>query len=264
MKVFLLNNLRLNSEIAEIIGAHIGDGSMGKYKNGYIISFCGHPIEEKYYVKWVAQIYLKYFGVNPRIRKWSRILGFQIFSKEIFDFFLSLGIPSGRKNNIDIPISIKNSNKKVIASFLRGIFDTDGTIYFEKRKKLYYPRIQLKITENKLANSINTILKNKFGINSTLYSRKERINWKMSHFVEIRGKENLDKWLGEIGFRNIKNMSKVILWKKNINPQQPFDIRIKLLGGLGSTGPVSTLCQEAQHGRAADRGLKLLSSEKKL
>src|SRR4030043_26237 len=117
--------MKINSEIAELIGAHIGEGSMGLYKGRHIISFAGHPIEDKQYTEWVLDVYSKYFNVNPRLRKWSRILGFQIFSKEIFNFYKSLGIPPGRKLNIDIPSKIRNSDKQILAACIRGIFDTD-------------------------------------------------------------------------------------------------------------------------------------------
>ena len=86
-----------------------------------------------------------------------------------------------------------------------------------------------------MSKTVKNLLNKRFGISATLYSRKERDNWKTSYFVEIRGKESLDKWMKKIGFRNIKNTSKIELWKMNINPQQPFDIRIKLLNRAHSS-----------------------------
>jgi len=241
--VILLNTIKeLNPEIAELIGAHIGDGSMELYKGRYVVSFFGHPIEDENYVKRIAEIYSKYFGVSPRIRKWSGVIGFQICSKDIFDFISSLGIPSGKKDGVDIPELIKLSDKEIVSSCIRGIFDTDGTMYFEFKNRKYYPRIQLKITSEKVAKSVNILLNERFDIKSTLYFRKESPNRKMSYFVEIRGVEKLERWMEEIGFNNIKHLSKVELWKDNINPRQQFDIRIKLL-----KGPV------AQHGRAAHK-----------
>ena len=211
--------MKINQDLAELIGAHIGDGSMGFYQNHFIISFAGHPIKDKDYIDWIAQIYSKYFGIKPRIRKWSRALGFQIFSKEIFDFFKSMGIPSGKKLDIDIPTIIKKADKTVLASCIRGVFDTDGTMYFEPKKTIYYPRIQLKITSERLASTINHILNEEFQIKSTLYSRRERPNWKISYFVELRGVENLRKWLKLIGFRNNRHMKKVKLWNESLNLQ---------------------------------------------
>lgn len=224
--------IRVNEELAEMIGAHIGDGSMGFYRNHPVISFFGHPKEDREYVRWISTLYQKYFGIKANLRKWSKVIGFQIFSKDAYIFFKSLGIPSGRKNDINIPPLIKKSGNKILSSFIRGIFDTDGTVYFEKRNTGLYPRIQLKITSKNITNSLNEILNNIFEIKSTMYHRRERKNWKMSYFVEVRGRKNLEKWISLIGFRNIKNVSKIVLWMNNINPQQSFDIRIKLLKGL--------------------------------
>jgi len=239
--------IKINSELAELIGAHIGDGSMGFYRGHPVISFFGHPKEDIEYVKWILTIYRKYFGIKANLRKWSGIMGFQFFSKDVYKFFTSLGIPSGRKINVNIPFVIKNSNKKILASFIRGTFDTDGTVYFEKKKYGFYPRIQLKITSQNLAKNLTKVLNDSFRIRSTIYHRRERINWKISYFVEIRGRKNLEKWMKLIGFRNIKNISKVLLWMNNINPQQPFDIRIKILKGLR----LSWACKQFMPGGSA-------------
>ena len=216
-----------------MIGAHIGDGSMGFYQGHPVISFFGHPKEDKEYVNSILRIYEKYFGIKANLRKWSDVLGFQFFSKDVFNFLQSLNIPSGQKNNVEIPLVIKNSNEKILASFIRGVFDTDGTLYFERKNGKYYPRIQLKITSERIATQISEILNHKFEIKSTLYKRQERKNWKVSYFVEVRGVENLIRWMNKIGFRNIKNLSKVELWKRNLNPRLQFKSRIKVMKNLG-------------------------------
>ena len=74
---------KLNSIICEEIGAHIGDGSMGIYKGRYIFTFCGNPKKDMEYVKWVAKVYKEIYSVKPKIRFWSGVVGFQIFSKDI-------------------------------------------------------------------------------------------------------------------------------------------------------------------------------------
>ena len=227
--------VKINQDLAELVGAHIGDGSMGFYQGHPAISFVGHPEEDKEYINWILSRYNKYFYINSKLRKWSRVLGFQSFSRDAFNFLISLGIPSGKKNNIDIPENIKKSRKKILAACIRGIWDTDGTVYFEKTKRGLYPRLQLKITSRNLAESLYKILNESFNIKTTLHNRRERENWKISYFVETRGVKNLEMWLKDIGFRNIKHLSKIELWKRNINPRIPFEARLNIT----NEGPVS-------------------------
>jgi intein/homing endonuclease len=225
--------VKINAELAELIGAHIGDGSMGFYQGHPVISFFGHPVEDKEYVISILKIYEKYFGIKANLRKWSGVIGFQFFSKDVFNFFKSLNIPVGPKYNAAIPLIIINSNDRILASFIRGIFDTDGTLYFERKNGKYYPRIQLKITSKNVAMQILKILNNNFGVTTTLYKRKEKTNWKVSYFVETRGVKNLATWMEKIGFRNIKNLSKLILWHRDLNPKLQFSSRINLIKNLG-------------------------------
>lgn len=199
----------LSPLLCEEIGAHIGDGSMGVYKGRHIFSFCGNPLKDSEYVKWMASIYRKIYSLKPKIRFWSDIVGFQIFSKELISFKKSLGLPVGRKKDIDIPEKIKKASSKCISSCIRGIFDTDGTVYLENKNSRLYPRIQLKITSERLAKTIHSLLNKKFNIRTTLYCRKEREEWNTCHIVECRGRENLEKWMKCIGFRNLRNLNKV-------------------------------------------------------
>ncbi len=184
--------MKINAELAELIGAHIGDGSMGFYQGHPVISFFGHPVEDKEYVISILKLYEKYFGIKANLRQWSGVIGFQFFSKDVFNFFKSLDIPIGKKHNAEIPSIIMKSNKKILASFVRGIFDTDGTIYFERKNGKYYPRIQLKITAKSVAMQILEILNTNFEIRATLYKRRERSNWNVSYSVEVRRVKNLE------------------------------------------------------------------------
>lgn len=200
---------KLTPLLSEEIGAHIGDGSMGIYEGRYIFSFCGNPKKDMEYVKWMADIYRKIYSVKPKIRFWSGVMGFQIFSKDIVKFKKSLGLPLGRKKEINIPKKIIEASLRCIASCIRGIFDTDGTVYIENKNSKPYPRIQLKTTSKKLTKTIHNLLNKKFKIGATLHWRKEKDNWRTCYIVECRGKDNLEKWMKFIGFRNLRNLNKV-------------------------------------------------------
>jgi intein/homing endonuclease len=214
--------------LAEEIGAHIGDGSMGIYNGTHIVSFSGHPIDDKYYYKWLAWCYLKLFGIKVNLRCWSGAYGFQAISRDLVKFKCYIGLPLGPKININIPPVIQESeNRKIISASIRGIFDTDGTLYFENRKSCLYPRIQLKVSSKPLTKTVKEILIKRFNLRATSYNNVEK--GRRYYFVEIRGKENLMKWIKLIGFRNLKHMSKFMLWKNGINPRKPIEDRLKIL-----------------------------------
>lgn len=171
----------------EETGAHIGDGSMGIYQGRHIYSFCGNPKKDIEYVRWLATVFKKKYSVEPKIRFWSGVVGFQIFSKDVVAFKRSIGLPLGRKDDINIPDIISSSPMKCIAPCIRGIYDTDGVVYLEKKNSKLYPRIQLKVSSARLATTVHRTLNKKFDIRATLHWRQEKSNWKPSYFVECRG-----------------------------------------------------------------------------
>ena len=125
-----------SSLLAEETGIHMGDGSMGLYRNNRIglYSLAGHPIDDReYFENYLMKIYEALYGVKPNLRKWSRAYGFQICSKELIEYKKKLGLPCGPKSSLRIPSWIKKGNIDFQRKFLRGLFDTDGSVYLEKK-----------------------------------------------------------------------------------------------------------------------------------
>lgn len=112
IKMIAESTVTLN-ELAEICGIHAGDGTLYKANNsGYVIG----------------------------IRKCGKIV------KELFN--VRFGFPIGKKStSVTIPKFIMRSNSPEIwINYLRGVFDTDGCIYLNKRtgrqRKYEQPIIQ--------------------------------------------------------------------------------------------------------------------------
>ncbi|TAL48402.1 hypothetical protein EPN87_00650, partial [archaeon] len=201
---------KTNLDLAEEIGIHIGDGSMNKYRNTCLYSLRGHRYDDyKYYTKFIPNFYKRIYGIKVHIRKWPDVIGFQFGSKDLVMFKHNvLGLPLGPKNSVSIPNFILKS-KALSCRCLRGIFDTDGCLTFEKksRKLPYYPRIIISTTSKKLNEQLVEILKNtmKFNLStwSTTYNRR---GWNDIHMVCIRGEKNINKWFKMIGSDNPKNI----------------------------------------------------------
>jgi hypothetical protein len=98
--------------------------------------------------------------------------------------------------------------------------DTDGSLTFlKKEKKIHdYPRISISISNGSLMNDINIQLRQlKF---ETAFSSRvrfyERTGNRYSHWeIDMNGREMLEKWMKEIGFRNSVHLSKYQIWTKH-------------------------------------------------
>jgi len=76
----------LNEELAEVIGAFIGDGFIGRYgKNpGYHVEFVGSPIHDKKYYNYLSKIITKHFNVKPRFKIHQGALRMLVTYKEFY------------------------------------------------------------------------------------------------------------------------------------------------------------------------------------
>jgi DNA-binding transcriptional regulator WhiA len=109
----------------------------GKYR---VIIFTSNISEKNMIISLIKDL----FGYNASVR--SKIYGFSkkpnyeiyISSKKLCELFKDIGIPSGAKSLIiEVPKIVKNSSPTLFWSFIRGIFDGDGSILNTKRSKTF-------------------------------------------------------------------------------------------------------------------------------
>ncbi len=166
---------KLNEDLAELVGAFIGDGCLSQYyiknrkKWQQVILFTGSWRNDSLYYKNVIQpIIEKYFKVKCQFyhRKDDDTVRFRTYDKKIILFLLNLGFNFGPKaDNVIIPSIIFN-DKKLMRGCVRGVFNTDGTIYqryskqYKNHPKYYkdYKVIQFKSKSHKLIKQIRLIL----------------------------------------------------------------------------------------------------------
>ncbi|MBW2993125.1 hypothetical protein KY317_00960 [Candidatus Woesearchaeota archaeon] len=206
-------------ELAEETGIHIGDGYMNIYPaiNHNVYTYCGHASDDLEYSYYVENLIKKLYDINPsrRTLKNQHTLNLRYFRKELIKFKMKLGLPLGPKNNIKIPEWILN-NKEFIKVCVRGIFDTDGSLMFQKKyKKLhYYPHIKFSSKSKSLINQLSEIF-NTFKITFSKYDesineRRPNIIWA----IDIYGKKNLERFMNIFGSSNKKNVLKYKIWQK--------------------------------------------------
>lgn len=209
----------LTSELAEETGIHIGDGSMNFYKvknkmKG-LYQLRGHINDDKeHYDQRIKDLYKKIYGLKISLREMQStgVYGFQIWSNDLVDFkHKRLGLALGPKTKIFLPrVFLKNQD--FIAPMLKGIFDTDGCLYLEKKNKKLYPRIEFKTVSDTLSTQIKNCLEN-LGLRATRYCllRKEK-NWNDIYTVAIRGEKMLNKFFDIIRPANPKHIKKFNLY----------------------------------------------------
>lgn len=206
--------VELNKETCEFIGAFIGDGYFGNYgrrKNIYLIGFTGDKILDKdYLINYLAPLIKRNFPfTNPLIyyKTKENAVILKINSKKLYGWMLKLGFKSGVKaRTITIPkIIMKNS--EFLNATLRGIFDTDGCLFYDKRKiyRKPYPRITLQLASIALIEQIESHLLKSFKIYVTKSNRDGYRN-----YIEIYGHKQLEKFLKQIGFSNKRHLNKLM------------------------------------------------------
>ncbi|MBN2203379.1 MAG: hypothetical protein JW700_04310 [Candidatus Aenigmarchaeota archaeon] len=200
--------MKLTANMCELIGSIIGDGNIVENRPWYV-EITGHPTEELiYFDNRLKPIIFQELNYNIRLFLHSRGLKFRINNKAFVLWLKNLGIPTGKNKgkNVLIPEEI-SASWKLSKNCLRGIFDADGSVFFDNRS-IYtkpYPRIALHMNNENLLAQISSILR-KQGFNPTL-SRKDVC-------LYLNGFEEVRKFLLRIGFANPKHHERI----KNLYP----------------------------------------------
>lgn len=116
----------LSSRLAEFIGIMLGDGHLSHTQICISISR-----EETKYLKYVSSLIKGLFNITPKYidRVEENTYDIYVGSVELVKFLKKMGLVSNKvQQQVDIPRWIF-SKPKYSVSFLRGFFDTDGSIY---------------------------------------------------------------------------------------------------------------------------------------
>tara|TARA_Y100000310_G_C20502432_1_gene724675 strand:+ start:62 stop:775 length:714 start_codon:yes stop_codon:yes gene_type:complete len=232
-----------DGDLAELMGIHIGDGCISVTEK-YFEYYLGGDLKEeiRYHDEWVAPLFNRkimlpllnrevVYKKHPKVG----IYGFHIFNKELVDFFKKLEISSGTKLNIVIPSWIK-SDDKFSLRFLRGLFDTDGNLYFDKNRSSRSPinncpTIKLGTVSKLLIDEVYDLLV-KFGMHPRIknpYKGKRDKN--PVHTVLLYRKGDIEFFIRNIGFKNPKHSTKWRLFEKyrKCLPKTTLNQRLTLL-----------------------------------
>jgi intein/homing endonuclease len=196
----------LNESLAELIGYYISEGCT--YQNNVGITQFDPEINRR--IRFLLKKLFHY--EQNRVKNYEEQIS--IYSAYIKKVFEVLGINTeGRSGDKIVPVSILQSPKTVIQSFLKGYFEGDGGV--EKRGI-----ISCSSKSKKLITQLQLILL-QFGIISRIKRRMIKVKLRRNPywFLNITGK-NVDLFKKEIGFvskrKNIE-LKNISGWPRNTN-----------------------------------------------
>lgn len=197
----LFHKPKHSEDLAEFIGAMLGDGGMSTYQ----LKITLHHIDDLAYSKYIFQLIRKLFKVRPKIyhRPKNSINDITVSRTGLVGYLKSEGLVVGNKirQQIDIPEWIK-SNPKFSVACVRGLIDTDGCIFRHRYKvngKWYmYKKIAFTSKSPALRISVFDILK------------ELKMNPRMAQDQDVRldSKKDVNNYFMLIGSHNPKHLNK--------------------------------------------------------
>ncbi len=218
----------------ELIGLIIGDGSIWNYPKHHVygLEITGNAYEDKEYFEKVSDFIETLIDKRPKIRIKTERLGkslkLVVYSKKFSQYLINdIGITNINKT-FTVTIPDKYLNWRCSRHVIRGIFESDGSLYFSKSRNIIgYPRIEIKTSSLVLARQIKQILAQRNFKPQTRTSKSDHTT-----AIYLSGIVMLEKWYNEIGFGSIKNISKYLFWKKlgYYIPRISLQDRLEMLG----------------------------------
>ena len=205
-----------SKRLAEFFGIMLGDGNSHRtcfYKSRinkrgtYMIRIVGDINSGKnYLLNYVKPLIEDLFNIAVKkgIYKGTNAMYLTCHSVQLIDFLEKKGFKPGNKikNQLEIPNWIKN-NKRYLISCLRGLYDTDGSVYKltnQNSHQICFTNVNIR-----LMNDVRDSLL-KLGINCSKISNKD---------LYITKKSELRKFLKLVGFINDKHIKKIKMWNLN-------------------------------------------------
>jgi intein/homing endonuclease len=188
--------------LAELVGILAGDGHIGAYQ----ISVTTNSKTDLEHIKYTKKLFEKIFPATAFItfRSDCNACVMTVSSKSIGDALVKKGMVRGHKirGSLCMPEWIK-SNSSFKKAFLRGLFDTDGSVYLDRH-----------IIKNKTYENISMLFTNRCiplldDFKASLIEFGFRPTQKTDFAVFLRRKEDIRRYFEIIGSSNPKHLKKI-------------------------------------------------------
>ena len=203
-----------SEKLAEFIGILAGDGHVGYHEksNDYLITISSNAKDELKYLRYAKKLANLLFNFEMKLRKQDNTLSIYKRSKAIFLFLQIIGF---QKKNccVRIPPWILDDDK-FAKSFIRGLFDTDGSVSLKNNhgRHKFYPVISIASKDEQLIKRVSIFLKKwdlRFHIgNESYFDNRTRKKYRKTK-LEINGYDAAKRWFKLIGTSNNKHKEKL-------------------------------------------------------
>lgn len=180
----------LSVDDAYFIGLLYGDGCLTSTQSSVNLTTIDKHID--HFMEKYARTNNLHFhrGVDKRNKKIKRLT---IGDKKYRIYLLNLGIPYAASYEKEIPLIIRKSPKKVVAAFLRGLYETDGSVEYDKKGNKI--TVTIGLSNERLIDQIQCIFLN-FGVIS---SKRVKKTYRRDCFVLTIYMDFIEKFINEIG-----------------------------------------------------------------
>jgi hypothetical protein len=127
--------------------------------------------EREYYELLIVPLIRELYDLKATISHYHNSIYATVWSKSLVQFkFEEIGLPVGVKDSLKhLPNSIVERGKSNLAALLSGLYDADGSVKVRKTTSGNYPRISLAQKTKTIIEDVQVLLRNDFGIGSTMY-----------------------------------------------------------------------------------------------
>ena len=198
----------LTPSLAEFLGIHVGDGSYTAHawwlKDGfeeiaYCQNFVSPLLNDTFQIKTHAS--LKWYPSHRTPRSVIRSQSAVLFrTLEYFGF-----MPGRKARHVKVPQLVLDADEEVQKSFLKGLFDTDGSIGAGSDQR---PIIVAVYTRSKdLAWTVNQLI-NELGIET------RKVTMGRETYQVAPRRSEYENWMRTVGTSNLKHATKWEIYKK--------------------------------------------------
>lgn len=194
----------LTEDLAFVLGALTAEGTVENHR----IEFCNNKGEyaEAFIAAWsraFPSCRLHTFEREPSSYGVRDYLQMQIVSRQVVEFLHNLGL-CGKSGGREIPEVILRAPQKVVAAFLRGLFEGDGSVERSSKSLL---RVNLCSNSERMLKQLQVLLL-RFGIAAGRVS--DATHGRATHRLTLNGRENLLQFAKRINFVSSTKREKLV------------------------------------------------------
>ncbi len=205
----IIPDFPITPKVCEFYGILMGDGCVSKYcctdnSKRLDVVVTGDKRYELDYYLFIKRLVDGEFGVHSAVYRYknNNTIRLIIRNKPFANYLLKLGFPQGNKyEHLKIPSDFLKLEWNCLRNLVRGLFDTDGSIYAKKNENYRYPYVSFSSKSKVLLGQLRSILRSQ---GYPFYCNNQNL--------VMKGIKNIKRWMIDVGSSNPKHSFKYRYW----------------------------------------------------